>query len=118
MYLKLLRDPPNVVLGRVPFPVGWIASSEGGVLIRVKAVPGARRDQLAGILGDRLKIRVSAPPEAGKANQAITKLLAASVGVKSRQVKLVSGPGSPEKLIRIEGVSVEQVARALGVSPG
>lgn len=86
-------------------------------MIRVKAVPGARSDQVAGVLGDRLKVRVSAPPEAGKANRAIAELLAASVGVKPRHVQLVSGPGSPEKTFLVEGVSVADVAGALGINP-
>ncbi|MCL4221312.1 MAG: DUF167 domain-containing protein [Phycisphaerales bacterium] len=97
--------------------MGPIEAGEGGVLIRVKAVPGARSDQVAGVLGDRLKVRVSAPPEAGKANRAIAELLAASLGVRARQVTLVAGPGSPEKTFLASGVSVEQAARALGISP-
>ncbi len=51
------------------------------VLIWVKAVPGASRNEIAGVVGDRLKIRISAPPEGGKANKAICKLLASSLGV-------------------------------------
>ena len=41
------------------------------VLIWIKAVPGASRNQITGIVGDRLKVRTSAPPEGGKANKAI-----------------------------------------------
>ncbi len=86
-------------------------------MIRVKAVPGARRDQVAGLLGDRVKIRVAAPPEAGKANRAISTLLAQAIGVKARQVTLVSGSASPEKTFLVEGASVGQAARALRISP-
>ncbi|KAA0217278.1 MAG: DUF167 domain-containing protein [Leptolyngbya sp. PLA3] len=117
VYLKPLRDPPNLVLGRISCPVGPIEQGQGGVLIRVKAVPGARRDQVAGLLGDRVKIRVAAPPEAGKANRAISTLLAQAIGVKARQVTLVSGSASPEKTFLVEGASVGQAARALRISP-
>lgn len=69
--------------------------------IRVKAVPGARRDGLAGALGDRLKIRVAAPPEGGRANDAIRSLLARAIGVPERRIELVAGPASPQKVFRV-----------------
>lgn len=92
-----------------------LAESGGGVLIRLKAVPGAKRDQIAGLLGDRLKIRVSAPPEGGRANKAICTLLAAALGVKPRDVEIVSGQTNPEKLARVSGVAIEAVRAALGL---
>lgn len=70
---------------------------DGTVMIRVKAVPGASRDQIVGVLGDRMKIKVVAPPEGGKANGAIRALLARELGVKPAGVHLVSGASSPEK---------------------
>jgi uncharacterized protein (TIGR00251 family) len=82
---------------------------DGGVLIAVKAVPGAKRDGIVGRLGERLKIRVSAPPEGGKANKAICALLAAELGVRVQDVEVVRGHSSPEKTIRIAGVRVESV---------
>lgn len=72
-----------------------------GVVIRVKAVPGASRDQIAGVLGDRLKVKVAAPPEGGKANKAICALLAKELGVKPGQVEIVSGATNPEKVVRV-----------------
>lgn len=74
---------------------------DGSVLIRVKAVPGASRDQIAGVLGDRLKVKVAAPPEGGKANRAICALIAKELGVKSAQVEVVSGATSAEKVVRV-----------------
>lgn len=87
----------------------------GGVLIRVKAVPGARREQIAGLLGDRLKVKVSQPPEGGKANAAICELLAQSLGVKVSAVSVVSGHANPEKLVRVEGVTIESVREGLRI---
>ena len=81
-----------------------IQDEAGGVRIRVKAVPGARRDQVSGRLGDRLKVRVSAPPEGGAANLAIRKLLAAELGVKPGAVESIAGLSSPEKTVRVAGV--------------
>ena len=77
--------------------------------IRVKAVPGASRDQIAGALADRLKIRISAPPEGGKANEAICRLLAGALGVRPRDIELIAGHASPEKTLLVSGRSPDEV---------
>jgi len=90
------------------------ASIRGGDLeIRVKAVPGAKRDEIAGVLGDRLKIRVSQPPEGGRANEAIRSLLAERVGVDIRSVSLVAGASSPAKTFAVLGIGTEFSAEAI-----
>lgn len=73
--------------------------------LAIKVVPNASRDQVAGWLGEELKIRVSAPPEDGKANKAVEKLLARHLRIKSSQVTVVSGFSNPRKVVEIEGVS-------------
>jgi uncharacterized protein len=72
---------------------------EGGVEIALKVVPGASRSEIIGPLGDRLKVRVAAPAEQGKANRAVADLLRVWLGV--RQVEIVAGHSSPEKTARI-----------------
>jgi uncharacterized protein (TIGR00251 family) len=84
-------------------------------LIRVKAVPGARSDAIAGPLGDRLKVRVGAPPEGGRANEAIVALLAGVLGRRSREVTIASGRTRPEKTVRVAGARAEDVSAALGL---
>lgn len=84
-----------------------------GLEIRVKAVPGAKRDEIAGVLGDRLKIRVSQPPEGGRANEAIRGLLAERLGVGIRSVSLVSGASSPAKTYVVLGIDTEFSAAAI-----
>ncbi len=81
----------------------------GACLVRIKAVPGARRDEIVGRLGDRLKVRVSAPPEGGKANAAICSLLASALGLKARDVEITSGRTSPEKTARATAVQASAV---------
>lgn len=83
------------------------------VLIWVKAVPEASRDEISGVVGDRLKIRISAPPEGGKANKAICKLLASSLGVKPNQISIERGETSPAKIVRITGVVLDDVISEL-----
>lgn len=81
----------------------------------MKAVPGARQNEIAGVLGDRLKIRVSAPPEGGKANKAICELLARTLKCRARDVEIVSGQTNPEKLVRVEGLVLDDAKRMLGI---
>ncbi len=90
-----------------------IEQSGGDVLIWIKAVPGASRTEIAGIIGDRLKVRVSAAPEAGKANKAICKLLASVLGVKMKQVSIDSGRTNPEKIVRINNAVLADVISEL-----
>ncbi|MBL8762457.1 MAG: DUF167 domain-containing protein [Phycisphaerae bacterium] len=72
--------------------------------LRVKVVPGSSREAITGRLGDRLKVRVSAPPEAGAANQAVCRLIAEALGVRARDVRITSGQTRPEKTLEIDGV--------------
>lgn len=83
------------------------------VLIAIKAVPGASRDQVAGLLGDRIKVRVAAPPEGGKANEAICKLIAETLDVPARQVEIVAGHARAEKTLRVSGTTVSVAKAAL-----
>ena len=83
------------------------------VLIWIKAVPNASRDQVAGAIGERLKIRVAAPPEDGKANKAICAVLAKTLGVRPKQVTVESGHTGVEKTVRVAGITVTQVAARL-----
>ena len=85
--------------------------------ILVKVVPGAKRDEIAGMLGDRLKIRVAAPPEGGKANAAVCSMIAESLGLKARQVEIISGHSAPEKSVRISGMDIAEARTRLGMTP-
>lgn len=93
-----------------------VKNSDGpAARLDVKVVPGARRDEIAGPLGERLKIRVSAPPEGGRANKAVCALVARALGLRASEVAVVAGHGSPEKTLRIAGRRAEEVRAALGL---
>lgn len=92
-----------------------ISQCDNGIELRVKVVPGASRDRIVGMLGDSLKVQVSAAPERGKANAAVAKLLADRLGVSTNAVTLVCGAGSPQKVFAIHGVSSADAAEALGL---
>lgn len=98
-------------------PAFLAAVEQGAIVIRVKAVPGASRDEIAGPLGDRLKVRVAAPPEGGRANASIERVIAAALGISARAVRVTAGNSGPEKLVRIEGAGAEILARLAGTLP-
>lgn len=77
--------------------------------VAVKVVPGSSRDQIVGKLGDRLKVKVAAPPEGGKANKAVCRLIAAAAGVSERAVSVVAGAASAEKVVRVEGKTAAEL---------
>jgi uncharacterized protein len=89
--------------------------ADGNVVLWVYVQPGARSDGVVGRHGDALKVRVSAPPEAGRANKAVTALLADALGVPHRSVEIVSGGHTRSKRIRVVGVDPATVAERLGI---
>jgi uncharacterized protein (TIGR00251 family) len=84
-----------------------------GSLLAVRAQPGARKNAVIGEQGDALKIAVTAPPEDGRANQAITELLRDWLGLKRSQVELASGATSRNKLFLIRGLNPEKLREKL-----
>ena len=89
--------------------------SEGFVL-KVRVSPGAKEDKVLGPLGDELKISLSAPPQDGRANAALVRFLAESLGVRKASVTLQSGASQRSKLVRVEGIAREEAERLLGVT--
>jgi uncharacterized protein (TIGR00251 family) len=72
------------------------------VTLRVKVTPRSSKSEITGQLADgTLKIRISAPPEKGKANEALIAFLAAHYHVPKEAVEILSGHGTPLKLVRI-----------------
>lgn len=77
-------------------------ASAAGLELRLKVVPGASRSEIVGPLGDRLKVRVSAPPEGGEANRAVVELISRWL---SADVRIVRGHGGAEKTLEVRGLS-------------
>ena len=82
--------------------------------IHVKVVPGSSREGIVGWLGEALKIKVQAPPEKGRANEAVVALLAQTLAIDSSAITVVSGHTSPAKVLEIEGFDASSVRQALG----
>jgi uncharacterized protein (TIGR00251 family) len=81
--------------------------------LRVRVTARASRDELAGLEGGVLHVRVSAPPVDGKANQAVCRLIARAVGVRRTSVSVARGERSRDKVVRIEGVEPEAALSVL-----
>jgi len=71
------------------------------LVCRLRVQPRATSNGFAGLLGDRLKLRVQSPPVDGKANEAVCRFLADAFGVPLARVELMAGAGSRDKLVRI-----------------
>ncbi|MHC4707818.1 MAG: DUF167 domain-containing protein [Planctomycetota bacterium] len=82
-------------------------------LLQVKVVPGSSRNQIAGWLGESLKIRVTANPEKGKANDAVVSLLADTLRIPKQDVTISSGASSPIKIFKISGLSQSEIKSRL-----
>jgi uncharacterized protein (TIGR00251 family) len=100
-------------------PVTPVTPVTSATLLHVKVVPGSRKDAIVGALGDRLKVKVAAAPEEGKANAAVCGLIAARLGLKPRDVTVVVGHASAEKTLRIEGLTAAEAEGRLAChAPG
>jgi uncharacterized protein YggU (UPF0235/DUF167 family) len=84
--------------------------------LRLRVVPGARKPGLAGRYGEGWKVRVSAPPERGAANEAVLELLAGLLEVPPRALSLVSGQASRDKIVVVEGLSPAETEARLAQS--
>jgi len=84
-----------------------------GVLLPVRAQPGARRVGVVGVHGGALKVAVSAAPEKGKANAALVEAIVEAFELKRSQVTLYRGETNPQKLFLLDGVTVDFVRAGL-----
>ncbi|MGC2183782.1 MAG: DUF167 domain-containing protein [Terriglobales bacterium] len=92
-----------------------IQDTPAGVTFAVKVHPRARKNAIAGELGEALKLSLTAPPVEGKANAACIEFLANLLKVPRSSVTIASGLGSRRKVIRVSGVSADEVRKRLGV---
>ena len=88
-------------------------AGDGSVVLRLHVLPGAGRTAVVGRHGDAVKVRVAAPPERGRANDACRALVASILGVTAGDVELVSGPSSRAKRVRVSAVQPDDVRRLL-----
>jgi uncharacterized protein (TIGR00251 family) len=86
-----------------------------GVTFAVKVHPRAKKNAITGELGDVLKVSLTAPPIDGKANQACIEFFAKLLKVPRSSVTITSGQSSHQKVIRVIGLSAEEVRKRVGL---
>lgn len=95
--------------------IDLIEATDTGIVLFVKIIPNASRTEIVGQFGDRVKVKVSASPEKGKANKAVCACLASALGVNNTCVSILHGESSPLKTIFIFGISILRAKCKLGI---
>lgn len=90
-----------------------VVERDGGCTFRVHVVPRGRREEVVGRHGDALKVRLTAPPVDGKANQALQEFLAERLGVAPSAVRILGGHTSRNKRVRVVGIPAGAVCALL-----
>ena len=86
---------------------------KAGVIFEVLVQPRARKNEIAGMQGDAVKVRITAPPVEGKANQACIDLIAEALRLKRNEIELISGHTARKKRFRLVGITTEEFRRRL-----
>ena len=87
--------------------------AEASTRLRLRVSPGAGKSGIVGRHGDAWKVRVTAPPENGRANDAVLRLLADALSMPRASVTLVSGHTGRDKIVLLDGVGPAQTERRL-----
>lgn len=85
------------------------------VTLRLRVIPGARRDEIAGWYGDAVKVRCQAPALDGRANESVIEFLAERLRVKRSDIRLVHGEHSRGKVVEISGLAADEAYARLGI---
>ena len=80
-----------------------IQKTDDGVIFRIKVQPGAAKNEIVGVQGDILNVKINAPPVKGKANRALIDFLAEKLGIKKSEIEILSGHTSRIKKIKVLG---------------
>jgi uncharacterized protein len=90
-----------------------VRDTPAGAVFQVKVHPRARRNAVVGVVGQALKLALTAPPVEGRANDACIAFLAEFLNVPRSSVTIAAGDTSRQKLIRVAGVRAAQVEETL-----
>ena len=90
-----------------------MSTSAGQTKISLRVYPNAAKNEVVGLAGSVLRVKVSAPPVKGKANRELIGFLSQRLGLDKDQVSIIRGHTARNKVIAIEGLSQEEILRRL-----
>lgn len=105
--------PRRAARGRLAPGGGYAGAVSTGARLRLRVVPGAGAPGVVGRYGEGWKVRVAPPPERGAANGAVVGRLADALSLARREVSLVAGHGSRDKIVELAGLTPAQVESRL-----
>jgi uncharacterized protein len=92
----------------------FLRETKEGLLLTVRVTPRSARDEIVGIHGDALKIRLNAPPLDGKANDRLRRFLSERLEVPLSRIQIVRGQTGREKQVLVTGLFPEELRSRLG----
>ncbi len=96
-------------------PANYLTTNETGICLAVKLLPRAAKNEIGPALGNELKIKVTAPPVEGAANEALIRFLADTLGCPRSAVRIVRGQSSRHKTVAITGVGAAEAQAKLKI---
>lgn len=107
------RNIPPLEMTQKDQSLPFLTSHVEGVVVRVKVVPRSSKNAIAGVRGDSLVIKITAPPVEGQANKALLKFLGKKLGIPPSSIAILSGSSSREKTLLLKGLDQEVVRSIL-----
>jgi uncharacterized protein (TIGR00251 family) len=95
--------------------MGWLTEKGGCIFINIHLQPRASKNEIAGIHGDSIKLRLTSPPVDGAANLHVIEFFAKKLGVQKSKITIVSGKKSRHKTLKIEGLTNTEAASSIGL---
>jgi uncharacterized protein (TIGR00251 family) len=91
----------------------YLRSQPDGVWLSIKLQPRASVNEIGDVMGNELRVKVTAPPVDSAANEALVRFLAERLDCPRNCVELVRGQTSRHKIVRVRGVTMEDVVRRI-----
>ena len=92
----------------------YLRAQPDGIWLSIKLQPRASRNEIGEVLGNELRIKVTAPPVDSAANEALVRFLAETLDCARNRVELVRGQTSRHKTVRVHGMTAEDVVKRIG----
>lgn len=95
----------------------WVEERNGYLYLRIHVQPRASKNEIIGIHGDSLKVRLTSPPVEGAANALLVEFVAKRLGISKSKAEIVSGEKSRKKVLKVEGITKTEAVSILGTTP-